>query len=225
MKQKLPVISFIGWHNSGKTTLIRKVVSELKDRGFRVGIIKSTHHKEIISHKPGSDTELYAKDGISHIALIGSNGFIFYGDDDNIKDPLRLAFSLLSGVDIVICEGFKHCDHLPKIEVLSNKNDNGLLKDQVSNVIALVGEKDDKDLANSNIAVFGKEDIKELVDFIISYTHPYKDKERLYLFVNGNFIPLKKYVRESFMGVIEGFIKALKGTKGAKDIEIKILKK
>ncbi len=224
MKQKFPIISFIGWHNSGKTTLIRKVASELKDRGFKIGILKSTHHN-IISHKPGSDTDLYSKDGIKNIGLIGATGSIFYTDNTNLENPLWISSKFLSNVDIIICEGFKHSPHISKIEVVSsNPTKESLLKDQVPNVIALAIKKEYKELYDTTIPIFDKEDVKGLADFILSYLFPYKDKQQLYLFVNGRLIPLKRYVRDSFKGVIEGFIKALKGTQGAKDIEIKIKK-
>jgi len=216
MKQKLPIISFIGWQNSGKTTLIKKVISELKKRGIKVGIIKSSHHKGIISHKPGSDTDLYSTEGISHIGLVTPEGAIVYINNLNI-DPIELAFNFFPHVDIVICEGFKSYSSLPKIEVVSPDMD--LLKDKFFNVIALVGEAKD-----NKLPVFDREDVKGITDFIISYLFPYEDKQVLYLFVNGQFVPLKKYVRESFKGVIEGFINALKGTKGANHIEIKIKK-
>jgi len=214
MKQKLPIISFIGWQNSGKTTLIREITSKLKDRGIKVGILKSSHHKDIISHKPGSDTDLYSTDGVSHIGLVTPEGSLFYINDSDI-DPIELGFNFFPHVDMVICEGFKSHSSLPKIEVVSA--DKELLKDQVPNVIALVG-----DVKDNKLPIFDRDDIKGLTDFIVSYLFPYEDKQVLYLFVNGQFIPLKKYVRESFKGVIEGFIKALKGTKGAHKIEIKI---
>ena len=217
MRQKFPIISFIGWHNSGKTTLIRAIASELKSRGLKVGVLKSSHHTGLISHKPGSDTDLYSKDGIPHIGLVTPEGYMLY-IAEHVKEPLWLAFNFFPDVDIIICEGFKNSIYIPKIEIVLP--DKELLIDKVSNVVALIGEVKE----NRGVPVFDKKDIIGITDFIVSYLFPHKDKETLYLFVNGKFIPLKKYVRESFKGVIEGFINALKGTKGAKVIDIKIKK-
>ncbi|MEK7750140.1 MAG: molybdopterin-guanine dinucleotide biosynthesis protein MobB, partial [Planctomycetota bacterium] len=44
MKFKVPVISIVGRSNSGKTTLIVKLVKELKSRGYKVATIKHSHH-------------------------------------------------------------------------------------------------------------------------------------------------------------------------------------
>ncbi len=37
-----PAVSFVGRHNSGKTTLLEKVIAELVSRGLNIGTIK--HH-------------------------------------------------------------------------------------------------------------------------------------------------------------------------------------
>ncbi len=47
-----PVISFIGWHNSGKTTLARQVVALLKAKGYVVAVIKSTKERGIAFDGP-----------------------------------------------------------------------------------------------------------------------------------------------------------------------------
>ena len=40
------VVTFIGWHDSGKTTLVKQVVAELKKSGYRVAVIKSSNDPE-----------------------------------------------------------------------------------------------------------------------------------------------------------------------------------
>ena len=41
------IVSFIGWHDSGKTTLATGVVASLKQMGYRVAVIKSSSEKNI----------------------------------------------------------------------------------------------------------------------------------------------------------------------------------
>ena len=38
-----PIISIVGKSESGKTTLIEKLIPELKKRGYRIGTIKHAH--------------------------------------------------------------------------------------------------------------------------------------------------------------------------------------
>ena len=40
-----PIVSIIGKSKSGKTTLVEKLVRELKSRGYRVATIKHTNQK------------------------------------------------------------------------------------------------------------------------------------------------------------------------------------
>src|SRR5665647_1729786 len=65
-----PVISFIGWHNSGKTTLTSQVVAQLKDRGYTVAVIKSTKETGIEIDQPQTDTAAYRKVGADSVALL-----------------------------------------------------------------------------------------------------------------------------------------------------------
>ena len=51
-----PIVSFIGRHNAGKTTLARRVVAHLSEAGYRVGAVKSTHQSGINYDQEGTDT-------------------------------------------------------------------------------------------------------------------------------------------------------------------------
>ncbi len=59
----IPIVSFVGKSNSDKTTLLEKVVRELKLRGYRVAVIKHTHH-ELDIDQSGKDSWRLAQAGI-----------------------------------------------------------------------------------------------------------------------------------------------------------------
>ncbi len=40
----MKIIAVVGTKNTGKTTLVTKIVKELVERGFEVGTIKYSHH-------------------------------------------------------------------------------------------------------------------------------------------------------------------------------------
>ena len=50
-----PIVSVVGRSNSGKTTLVVKLLRELKQRGYRVATIKHSDHDFEID-RPGKDT-------------------------------------------------------------------------------------------------------------------------------------------------------------------------
>ena len=39
-----PAIGVAGWKNSGKTTLVTRLIAELTRRGFKVATVKHAHH-------------------------------------------------------------------------------------------------------------------------------------------------------------------------------------
>ncbi|MGZ5851990.1 MAG: molybdopterin-guanine dinucleotide biosynthesis protein B, partial [Hyphomicrobium sp.] len=49
-------MGIVGWKNSGKTTLIERLVVALTQRGLRVATVKHTHH-ELRAHDGATDGE------------------------------------------------------------------------------------------------------------------------------------------------------------------------
>jgi molybdopterin-guanine dinucleotide biosynthesis protein B len=210
-----PILTFIGWHNSGKTTAIREVVRRLRDKGYKIAVIKSTKHGGLNLDSPGSDSYLYGKDGIESVALVCPDELILFQENtgENLK---HLAFRLFPDVDLVIGEGFKHASGIPKIEVTRADESKEPLRESVSDVRAVVS-----DYEVSFDKVFKISQIAELTDFIEnSFLNDKKDN--VCLFVNGREISLNNFVCNSLKGIILGFINCLKFTQGAQKLEIRI---
>lgn len=156
----IPIICFIGHHNSGKTTLIRKVAKEFESRGRRVAVIKSTKHDVKIRDAPGTDTYLYSQDGIESVALVTPENLYLF--QKNTHEPLRkLAERLFPGAELIIAEGFKGSPDVPKIEVTRSGITEGPLRDRIKGVVAVVS-----DLPAPDQKVFDFPQVNELVDFI-----------------------------------------------------------
>ena len=49
------IVSIVGKSNSGKTTLIEKLIRELKLRGYRVATVKHTPHGMNLDDYPGRE--------------------------------------------------------------------------------------------------------------------------------------------------------------------------
>ena len=110
----IPVISIVAKSDSGKTTLLEKVIRELKARGIRLAIIKHDAHSFEIDH-PGKDTWRHAQAGADVVAISSPGKVAII---EKLEQELRLdeVIARISGVDIIITEGFKR-EHKPKIEV------------------------------------------------------------------------------------------------------------
>lgn len=116
-----PAIAVVGRHNSGKTTLVVKLIEELVARGYDVGSVK--HH-----HKPGFDIDIPGKDSYRQREAGASETVIACpGQMASIKtiegeiecsDIVRN----MPGHDIVIVEGYRKSG-LPTIEVMRAANE------------------------------------------------------------------------------------------------------
>jgi molybdopterin-guanine dinucleotide biosynthesis protein MobB len=67
---RIPVVCFVGRKNSGKTTLMEKIIAGLKAAGHRVGAVKHDVHRFEIDH-PGKDGWRFPAAGEKNIAFSG----------------------------------------------------------------------------------------------------------------------------------------------------------
>ncbi len=156
----IPIISIVGRSNSGKTTLIERLVPELKKRGYKVGTIKHDAHGFEIDYE-GKDTYRHFQAGTDTVVIASSNKMALIKRLNHSPSLDELVEKLFQDMDIVITEGFKTHDK-PKIEVFrSQLHDRPLLNDQDSR-IALVSDK----RLELNVPQFSPDDINGLVHFV-----------------------------------------------------------
>lgn len=154
----LPIISIVGTSKSGKTTLIEKLIPELKKRGYRIGTIKHTAH-DFDMDKKGKDSWRHKAAGADTV-IVASRGKIVMVKDENISG-LKSIEKYFDNVDLVITEGFKK-ENRPKIEIYRSNKSNPPLCQNDKTIIALVTDTD----LLVNIPVFGLEAINSLADMI-----------------------------------------------------------
>lgn len=108
-------IGFVGPSGVGKTTLMEKVLTRLKSRGRRVSAVKSAHHRVDVD-RPGKDSYRYRSAGAQEVLLVGPGRWALMRETP-IEPTLQEALKLLSPVDIVLVEGYKSEEGLPRILV------------------------------------------------------------------------------------------------------------
>ena len=153
-----PIICIAGRSQTGKTTLIEKLIPVLKNRGYRIGTIKHSHHIFEMD-KTGKDSWRH-KDAGAETVIIASPGKIAMVKSDN-EGSLDSLVNYFSDMDLVITEGYKG-EAKPKIEVVrAARHQQALLADD-ANLIAIVTDVD----MSAEVPVFGMEDIDQLADLI-----------------------------------------------------------
>lgn len=118
---KIPIYSVVAFSGTGKTTLIEKLVVELKSRGLRVAVIKHDAHEFDIDHA-GKDSWRFTRAGADvTVVLSGSKAAIM----ENRPVPLEKILEKITDVDIVLTEGYKS-GALPKIALQRSATGNPL---------------------------------------------------------------------------------------------------
>lgn len=108
-------VSFVAKSGTGKTTLLEKVIAELKGRGYRVGVIKHDAHRFDIDH-PGKDSHRLTAAGADTM-LISSPEKLAIVKKHRQSPPIEdLVATYFGDVDIVLTEGFK-LSGMPKVEL------------------------------------------------------------------------------------------------------------
>ena len=110
-----PAIAFIGYQNSGKTTLVEKVIAELCRRGLRVGTVKHHGHAGFDIDVPGKDSWRHAQAGSRHVGLVCADRYAEYASTEQ-ELPLEELLARFTDVDVVLVEGYKAAG-LPNVVV------------------------------------------------------------------------------------------------------------
>lgn len=156
---KPQIITIVGKSNSGKTTLVEKLIAELTRRGYQIGSVKHTHCGFEIDKK-GKDSWRHRQAGASATLMISDSQTVLVKDDQ--QEPVVRMRSCLSEMDLILAEGFKSLD-LPKIEVFRLKAGHKaplFLKD--NNLIALATDMP----IDSDALVFGLDEYQKISDLI-----------------------------------------------------------
>ena len=155
-----PIISIVGKSNSGKTTLLEKLIPALKNRGLRVGVIKHSSHAIIIDHE-GKDSWRHKQAGADCVGVLSATNLALFKDrlkHLSLEEVVRQSFS---DTDIVLTEGFKK-EIFPKIEVFRQEQHASPLCINEKTLIAFVSDSN----INLEVPCFGLDDIEQIADLL-----------------------------------------------------------
>jgi molybdopterin-guanine dinucleotide biosynthesis protein B len=116
----IPILCFVGRSNSGKTTLIERLIPELVQAGYRVATIKHAGHGFELDTE-GKDSWRHKRAGASSVMVVSKGSLALFSDvPDEIKvEELRDRF-LDHHIDLVLAEGWKS-EGYPKIVVIRDQ--------------------------------------------------------------------------------------------------------
>lgn len=158
------IFGITGWKNSGKTTLVVKLVTYLTQLGYSVSTIKHAHHAFDIDH-PGRDSYQHREAGASEVLVSSGNRWALIHELRNESEiSLDAALSKLAPVDLVLIEGYKLDQH-PKLQVFRPEINNDLMTDAIPNIVAIASDQ----TVASQVPVLDLNNVSEIADFILQY--------------------------------------------------------
>jgi molybdopterin-guanine dinucleotide biosynthesis protein MobB len=109
-----PLLSFVGKSGCGKTTLIEKVIAELRRRGYRIAVVKHHAHTTPIDG-PDKDSWRFAEAGANAV-IASSPAEVAQFERVTYELTLSEIAERIKNVDLILTEGFKR-EAVSKIEI------------------------------------------------------------------------------------------------------------
>lgn len=138
---QIPVLGFAAWSGTGKTTLLKKLLPILKERGIRLAVVKHAHHN-FEADKPGKDSYELRKAGAAPMLISSSRRMAMMLDYEQEAEPVladMIDYLPLHKIDAVLVEGFKQ-ESFPKIELHRPAVEKPLICPHDPDIIALATE-------------------------------------------------------------------------------------
>ncbi len=157
------VYGVIGWKNSGKTSLMERLVAEITRRGFTVSTVKHVHH-DVDLDQPGKDSHRHRAAGASEVVLASAHRFALMREHRGAEPDLAEVLSRMAPVDLILVEGYKRDAHA-KIEVFRLEAGHDLIQPNDPLVRAVAT---DMALGTLPVPILDLNNTTQIADFILT---------------------------------------------------------
>lgn len=206
-----PIISIVGRSKSGKTTLLEKLIGELKSRGYRVATMKHTPMGMSLADDD-KDSSRHLQAGSEAVIMIAPDKLVMVKPVSGPQTLEEIARNFGEDCDIIIAEGFKQED-APKIEV-HRKGVGTPLKD-MKKLFAIATDEP----LDTTVRQFKLDDIKGIASLLEEgFIKP--QKERILMYVNDAPIPLSAFPRDIVTNILVAMANSLKGVGKVRSLKI-----
>jgi molybdopterin-guanine dinucleotide biosynthesis protein B len=165
---EIPVLGFAAYSGTGKTSLLKRLLPLLRERGLRIGMVKHTHHDFDID-QPGKDSYELRKAGASQMLVASGRRWALMVETDGTGDPqLQEMIGQLdqANLDLILVEGFKHVA-FPKIELHRNALGKPLLYPKDLAIVAFACDGPPPE--GLPLPLLDLNEARQIADFIIAW--------------------------------------------------------
>lgn len=162
-------LAFCGYSNSGKTTLISKIIRKLSYQ-FDIGYLKHDAHRFSMDHE-GKDTWVMKSNGAKSTLINDPSHYAFIEDKELEQFDIQMK---IQDMDMLLIEGHKF-SKLPKLILLSeNENYEKMIQhieqDEISHVLGIVSFQNE-DPFKGKYPFFHRDNIDKITTFILDHFH------------------------------------------------------
>lgn len=156
----IPIVSFVGRSNSGKTTFIERVIPELVRAGYKIATVKHAGHGFDLDTE-GKDSWRHKQAGASSVVILSKGSMAVFADvSDQLKVEDVRDRLLDDTYDLIIAEGWKH-DGYPKIVIVRDQL--GEVPISPEGLLAVVSDKQ----VDLTVPLFGLDDVSAVAALIM----------------------------------------------------------
>jgi molybdopterin-guanine dinucleotide biosynthesis protein B len=155
------IVAIVGASNSGKTTLIERLLPLFTARGLRVGTIKHDAHRFEVDH-PGKDSYRHREAGAEVAVICGDGKLVIQARVGLTPPPEVIVAACMADLDLVLVEGFKQAA-LPRLEVVRGANSQRPLCEPTE----LAGLVTDLPLRYPGVPTYGLDDVAAIAARIL----------------------------------------------------------
>ena len=194
----VPVVHVYGTSDSGKTTLVERLLRELTARGLRVATMKRSRIEALSLDIEGKDTQRHISAGSVATAATSRTDAAMFVPEPLDNDRLVNIVTASGEVDLVIVEGLGD-DVLPSTPKISV----GEVKEKIAGTLIELAD--------------GEAELDETVRLIDRVIRKYRESVSVELIIEGRPVPLKPFVQDYLEGTLRGAVGSLKRSGGADD--------
>ena len=168
-KNKPVIIAISGVKNSGKTTLIERIIPKLNNEGLKVATVKHDGH-DFDADIEGTDTFKHRKAGAYGTAILSKNKFMVIKEQKNTQEEELISY--FSDCDVILLEGFKFSDY-PKIEIVrkGNSSESVCKKETLLGIVSDIEElkEEYRENKDNELKVIDINDIDLISELLVEY--------------------------------------------------------
>ncbi len=206
-----PIVSIIGKSEAGKTTLIQKLIQDLKSRGYRVATIKHVP-QDLVFDERGKDSWRHVEAGSEMTAISSPEKLVLIKPVAQALTVDEVARYFGEDYDIILAEGFKESD-TPKIEV--HRQEVGPPLGAINKLFAIVTDEP----LETKTRQFSPDDVKGLAD-LLEQGFIKAQRKRTVLHINNAPVTLTIFPKEFITNTLLGMVSSLKGVDRVRTLEI-----